>query len=758
MRILFISFVAVLSLAVAPCWAQAPAVFMGYSAATTQAEQQWEAKFRAIPVAANIREYNKYLSAYPHHAGTERGKENAEWILSKFKQWGWDAHIETFYVLLPWPKERVVEMVSPSTFKATLQEPTIPVDPTSSQHNLQLPTYNMYSTDGDVTAPLVYVNFGRPSDYDELARLGVSVKGAIVIARYGDIWRGLKPKIAAEHGAIGCLIYSDPHEDGYWKGEVFPKGPYRPREGVQRGSVMDLIRYPGDPLTPGIGATKDAHRLPLSQVKVFTRIPVLPLSYGDAQPLLAAMGGRVAPPDWRGALPITYHIGPGPARVHLKLASNWDVRPIYDVIARIPGSSDAGEWVIRGNHHDAWVNGSSDPISGLTGMMEGARALGELVKQGWKPRRTIIYCAWDAEEEGLIGSTEWAEEHTAALRQHAVAYINSDMNMRGYLDAEGSPTLQKFVNSVAADITDPEKHISVEQRLRLRQISHASSQSERDELRGGGELKLGVLGSGSDFSAFLDHVGIPTLVLSFGGEGSGAAGVYHSIYDDFYWFSHFGDPTFEYGRALAQMDGSAMMRLADAPLLPIDFEDLSRAAQSYLKDAESAVSNRRAQARQNNRQLSEGIFEATSDPLKHLPAAAMQPVPPYVNFAPLKNAAVRLAKAAGEYHKLVVKSEADGGAALDHDSMARVNDVLRRSEQALAMHGGLPGRPWYKNALYAPGIFTGYDARTLPAVREQIALKNWQQADVEIQKTAAVLDQETQLIHEASQTLEGALK
>ncbi|MGH9469894.1 MAG: transferrin receptor-like dimerization domain-containing protein, partial [Terriglobia bacterium] len=496
----------------------------------------------------------------------------------------------------------------------------------------------------------------------------------------------------------------------------------------------------------------------LKDVKVLTKIPVLPLSYGDAQPLLAALGGRVAPAAWRGALPITYHIGPGPARVNLKLTSNWDVRPIYDVIARIPGSSEGDEWVIRGNHHDGWVNGSADPISGLTGMLEGARALGELVKEGWKPRRTIIYCAWDAEEEGLIGSTEWAEEHTAELRQHAVAYINSDMNMRGYLGASGSPTLQKFVNGVAADITDPEKHISVEQRLRLRLIARASSQGERDELRRGGELKLGVLGSGSDYSAFLDHVGIPTLVLSFGGEGSGGAGIYHSIYDDFYWYSHFGDPTFEYGRALAQMDGTAMMRLANAPLLPIDFEDLARAVRSYVKDAQSVVRSGRSEAREHDLQISEGVFRATADPDEHLPSPVLRPSPPYLNFASLSNAAARLAKAASDYHKLVAQAEAEGGAALDRDSMARVNDVLRRSEQALAMQGGLPGRPWYKNSLYGPGIFTGYDARTLPAVRQEIALKNWQQANAAIQKTAAAIDQETQLIHEASQALEQALK
>ncbi|MGH9538547.1 MAG: M28 family peptidase, partial [Terriglobales bacterium] len=396
----------------------------GYSADSSRSERDWEVKFRAIPEPQNQRDYMQRLSARPHHVGSPYDKDNAEWMLAKFKEWGLDASIESFDVLFPTPKVRVVELVEPVKFTAKLQEPALAIDPTSNQQAEQLPTYNAYSADGDVTAPLVYVNYGTPDDYEKLERLGVSVKGAIVIARYGNSWRGIKPKVAAEHGAVGCLIYSDPAEDGYVQGDVFPGGAWRPRDGVQRGSVMDMPIYPGDPLTPGVGATKDAKRLELKDVKTITRIPVLPISYADAQPLLAALKGDVVPEGWRGSLAQTYHLGPGPAKVHLKVQANWDIKSIYDVIVKIPGSTDPDEWVVRGNHHDAWVNGAEDPVSGAVALMEEARAFATLLKQGWKPKRTIIYCVWDGEEEGLLGSTEWGEAHADELRQHAVAYIN----------------------------------------------------------------------------------------------------------------------------------------------------------------------------------------------------------------------------------------------------------------------------------------------------------------------------------------------
>ena len=417
---------AVTLLLAAPAGPAEDPVLRGFTPDSSAVERQWEGKLRDLPSADVLRETMRRLSARPHHVGSPYDKENAEWILARFKEWGMDARIETFGALFPTPKERLLEMVEPTRFVARLDEPALGIDPTSGQKAEQLPTYNAYSIDGDVTGPLVYVNYGLPEDYERLERLGVSVEGAIVIARYGNSWRGIKPKVAAEHGAVGCLIYSDPRDDGYFVDEVFPKGPMRPAPGVQRGSVMDFAASsPGDPLTPGVGATPEAKRLALKDAASLTKIPVLPISYGDAQPLLAALGGPLAPSDWRGALPITYHVGPGPAKAHLKLAFRWDVKDLYNVVGRIPGSERPDEWVLRGNHHDAWVNGAEDPVSGVNVLLEEARALGELLKQGWRPRRTIVYCAWDGEEPMLLGSTEWVEAHAArasparrCVRQH----------------------------------------------------------------------------------------------------------------------------------------------------------------------------------------------------------------------------------------------------------------------------------------------------------------------------------------------------
>jgi len=726
----------------------------GYSAAASQTERDWETKLRAIPSPENLRDDMQRLSARPHHVGSPYDKENAEWILSQFKSWGLDAHIETFYVLFPTPKERAVELVEPTKFTARLEEPTVAGDPTSSQHDEQLPTYNAYSADGDVTAPLVYVNYGIVEDYRELERMGISVKGAIVIARYGASWRGIKPKVAAEHGAVGCLIYSDPRDDGFYDGDVFPKGAWRPRDGVQRGSVMDMTLYSGDPLTPGIGATKDAKRLPLQDVKVLTTIPTLPLSYGDAQPLLAALAGPVAPGNWRGALPITYHIGPGPAKVHLKLASNWDIKPINDVIARIPGATEPDEWIIRGNHHDAWVNGAEDPISGQASLLEEARALGELLKQGWKPRRTIIYCAWDGEEEGLLGSTEWAEEHADELEKHGAVYINTDSNERGYLGMAGSHSLEKFINGVARDIEDPEKKISVWKRDQLHAETQASSPDERRELEHRADLRIGALGSGSDYTPFLQHLGIASLNLDYSGEDGG--GIYHSIYDDFYWYTHFSDADFVYGRALAQTVGTAVMRLADAELLPYDFNDLADTVHKYVGELKKLLADEQREAERRNHEVEAGAFTATSDPKKPFVPPAAEAVPPYLDFAPLENGDAALSRAAERYQKALAKLEAQGGAALDRASVGRVNDELIESERKLTTPEGLPRRPWYRHELYAPGYYTGYDVKTIPAVREAIEEKKWTEANQQMVIVGKVLDDEAALVDSVAGQLERA--
>jgi N-acetylated-alpha-linked acidic dipeptidase len=741
----------------APAVAQAPQpALAGYSATAAQKEQGWEGKFRSMIDATHIRAYDKHLSAYPHVAGTRQDRKNVEWILSKFKRFGWDAHIETFYVLRPMPKERLVEMVAPATFRAKLEEPTVAVDPTSSQHAEQLPTYNMYSADGEVTAPLVYVNYGMKADYEELQRLGISVKGALVIARYGNGWRGLKPKLAAQHGAVGCLIYSDPKDDGYWRGDVFPEGPWRPREGVQRGSVMDMLEYPGDPLTPDIGATRNAKRLPLNEAKSLVKIPVLPLSYGDAQPLLAALKGPVAPPAWRGALPITYHVGPGPAKVHLVVKSSWNVTPIWDVVAKIQGSTYPDEWIIRGNHQDAWVNGAQDPLSGFSAELEEARAFGDLGKQGWKPRRTLIYCAWDGEEEGLLGSTEWAEEHASELRQHAAMYINSDSNDRGYLSAEGSHSLQKFIDGVGADIEDPEKNMPVEKRLRLYLISRTPSKEYREALRRGADIRIGALGSGSDYSAFVDHLRIASLDLGFGGESGG--GIYHSIYDDFYWYTHFGDTNFAYGKALAQTAGSAVMRFADADLLPYDFTDLSATVSRYVEQLRNDFAKQQEAVEKQNRRIEEGIFAATKDPDERFVPPPIEPVPPYLTFTPIENGTAHLAESAREYQQALARAEANGGAALDRASPQEVNETLIQSERMLTTSQGLPGRPWYQHVLYAPGLFTGYAANAIPGVRQEIELRDWKLADQQLQVAGQALDREADLIHRAATELEQAIR
>jgi len=728
----------------------------GYSPESSQAERQWEEKLRAIPSPENMRAYMKLLSAHPHHVGSPYDKQNAEWILGKFKEFGLDAHIEQFEVLFPTPKERLVELVGGGTkFTAKLQEPALSVDPTSNQQSEQLPTYNAYSIDGDVTAELVYVNYGVPEDYEQLERMGVSVKGKIVIARYYHSWRGIKPKVAAEHGAVGCLIFSDPHEDGFYQGETFPTGPYRPPDGVQRGSVADMPLYPGDPLTPGVGATKDAKRLKVEEAPTITKIPVLPISYGDAQPLLAALTGRVAPEEWRGGLGITYRVGPGPAKVHLVVKSNWEpLKTLYDVIGKIQGSTFPEEWVIRGNHHDGWVNGAEDPIAGQISLLEEARAMGELVKAGWKPKRTIIYCAWDGEEPGLLGSTEWAEEHYDELRAHAVAYINSDTNGRGYFNVEGSHTLEKLVNDVARDVADPETKLSIWKRNQLREIASAKTAEQREEIRKRADLRIPALGSGSDYTAFLQHNGVASLNIGFGGEDGG--GIYHSIYDDFYWYTHFSDSDFVYGRALSQAGGIAMMRLADADLLPFEFGDFADTVQTYLKELKALAQKTQDEIRERNREIEEGVFQATNDPRRPLVAPPAEALPPHLNFAPLENAVDILNRGAGEYRRAVEQVNAKGGAAMAAGSLAEVNKLLMESERRLTNTEGLPNRPWFKHQLYAPGFYTGYAVKTIPAVREAIELKQWKQADEAIAVVGHVLENEAALISSAAQKLAAA--
>ncbi len=710
-------------------------------------EAGWEQRFKSLPDPQHMRANMERLSARPHHVGSPYDKENAEWILAQYTQWGWDAHIEEFQVLFPTPKLRLLEMVAPTKFTAKLEEPAVAVDPTSNQKDEQLPTYNAYSPDGDVTAPLVYVNYGLIADYEELARHGVSVKGAIVIARYGESWRGIKPKIAAEHGAIGCIIYSDPADDGYRLQVPFPKGPMRPPEGAQRGSVLDAPLYPGDPLTPGVGATKEAKRLKLEDAQSIAKVPVLPISYADAQPLLAALEGPVAPANWRGALPITYRLGPGPAKVHLKLAFNWDLKPVYDVIATMRGSEEPDLWVLRGNHHDAWVNGADDPVSGQVVLLEEARALGELAKQGWKPKRTIIYASWDGEEPMLLGSTEWVEEHAEELRQHAAVYINSDANERGYLDVEGSHSLQSFMNGVAKDVEDPESKVSVFKRQQAYRLLHGTPQQQA-EARIGDQLSIGALGSGSDFSSFIDHVGIATVNLGFSGEDP--SGNYHSIYDDFYWYSHFSDYDFVYGRALAQAAGISVMRMADADIMPYEFEGLSHTVAQYIEEVKALLESRRKEAEDIRRNLNQGVYEAVNNPRNPTVAPPPKEIPPYLNFAPLDNAAAALDQAAKHYTKALASVRSK---TLSPDRLQAINQQLALAERKLINGQGLPRRPWMQHVLYAPGWYTGYSAKTMPGVREAIEEGRYAEAEEQAVLVARALQDEAAWIEQIAKEL-----
>ena len=726
----------------------------GFTREHSRMQREWETKFKNGISPDNLRESMRRLTARPHHVGSPYDKDNAEWMLARFKEWGFDAHIETFQVLFPTPKDRLVELVEPTSFRAKMQEPVLPGDPTTNQTSEQLPTYNAYSIDGDVRAPLIYVNYGNREDYEQLDRLGVSVKGAIVIARYGEGWRGIKPKVAAEHGAIGCIIYSDPRGDGYFNGEDYPKGGWRPQDGVQRGSVMDTD-YPGDPLTPEVGATADAKRLAIREAKTITRIPVLPVSYADALPLLSALKGQVAPEAWRGSLPITYRLGPGPAKVHLRVSSNWDLKPVYDVIATMRGSELPDQWVIRGNHHDAWVNGADDPISGMAAVLEEARMLGELHKQGWNPKRTIIYCAWDGEEPGLLGSTEWVETHLADLQKHAVAYINSDSNERGFLHVSGSHDLERFINAVARDVQDPEKNMSVWKRAHLYRIARAANPEQRDEVRKRNDLRINALGDGSDYTAFLDHAGISALNIGYGGEDD--ADQYHSIYDDFHWYTQFVDPKFEYGKALAQTGGTAIMRLADADLLPFEFSAPADTIAKYVSDLEKLLKDKQDEIKERNLELQEGVFDATADPTKTSVPPPVEAMPPFLNFAPLKNSLDLFKKSAERYAAALAKAQTNGTLNVPQPALEPLNDQLVQIQRLFLNQRGLPQRPWFKHQVYAPGAYTGYGAKPVAAIREYMDQKKWREAESQVPMVSEVLARAAAGIDQAAQVLEQAV-
>jgi N-acetylated-alpha-linked acidic dipeptidase len=725
---------------------------LGFGEASASAQRALEAKLDGLVSTDNLRDWMKRLAARPHHLGSAYDKENAEFIAARFREWGYETAIETFEVLFPTPKTRVLEMTAPTPFKASLAEAPLAEDATSGQTDEQLPVYNAYSIDGDVSGELVYVNYGVPKDYEELERRGIDVKGKIVLARYYGSWRGIKPKVAAEHGAVGCIIFSDPHEDGFFQGDVYPKGAYRNGRGAQRGSVMDMPLYPGDPLTPGVGATPDAKRLALKDAPTLTKIPVLPISYDDALPLLQKLEGPVVPEAWRGSLPVTYHFGPGPAKVHLQLEFNWKQVPTYNVIARMPGAERPDQWVIRGNHHDAWVNGASDPVSGMIALMEEARAVGELAKSGWRPKRTIVYCAWDGEEEGLLGSTEWGEAHEAELKEHAVAYVNSDGNGRGFLHVSGSHPLEKLVNQAARDVVDPQKKVSVAERARSLRLTRGSPE-EQKETRDREDLRIGALGSGSDYTVFIDHLGIASLDVGFGGESGG--GEYHSIFDSIDHYFRFGDPGFPYGAALVKTAGRIVLRLADADLLPFDFAGSADAVGVYAKEVMKLADDQREETDRRNRLIREGRFEQAADPREPFVAPRAHEPVPHLNFAPLQNAVDRLKRAAHDYDQARRKLEKSGKAPAP-EAARKVDAVVFRTERALAVPEGLPRRPWFRHAVYAPGFYTGYGVKTLPGIREALEERKWDEASAQVEVAAAALGRYAAEIDRAAELLRAA--
>jgi N-acetylated-alpha-linked acidic dipeptidase len=721
----------------------------GFTLDSAKTEQDWEKRFRDIPDASRVHANMVHLAAHPHNVGSEYQRENAEWLVARYKEWGWDAHIERFDVLYPTPKIRVVELVAPTMFVAKLDEPPLPGDPYTNEKSTQLPGYNIYSADGDVTAPLVYVNYGMPADYEQLERSGISVNGAIAIARYGAGWRGLKPKLAAEHGAVGCIIYSDPADDGYVQADVLPKGSMRPPEGIQRGSVADMTLYSGDPLTPGVGSVPGAKRLKLSEAETIMRIPVLPIGYGDAQPLLAALGGPVVPTAWRGGLPLTYHFGPGPAKVHLKLEFNWDQKPVLDVIATLKGSEEPDVWIVRGNHYDGWVNGAEDPISGQAALLEEARAFGELAKQGWRPKRTLVYTAWDGEEPGLLGSTEWVETHAQELNEHAALYVNSDENGRGFLSAGGSHELEQLVNDVAKEIIDPETKVSVWQRQRAEMLIHGGRRGgtpNRDLLKRD-TLPIGAIGSGSDFAPFLDHIGIPSLDIGFGGEDRG--GTYHSAYDTPWYTDHFGDKDEIYGPIMAQTAGTLVMRAADADILPYDFTTMASTLKSYDGELKALVKSLQSEAQMRKQNLDMQLYRLTDDPRQSLHTPPLLVAPPAIDFSALENSIAALGKAGAHFNQAQATI-----AALPLEKRRKMNAELTMTDRKLMSDQGLPRRPWVRNLIYAPGTYAGYGVKTIPGVREAIEQGRYSEAKEQLAVVTKAINNEADYIEQVTKSAE----
>jgi N-acetylated-alpha-linked acidic dipeptidase len=707
----------------------APAVVLdGFTPSDSIEERRWENEFRAVPAPASAREHLRRLTAEPHVAGTKEDYATAIYVRDQIRSYGIASELKEYEVLLPYPKQPgIVELLRARPEKLALKEPIIAEDPSSSNPKI-IPLFNGYSPSGDVTAPLVYVNYGLPPDYEALKKLGVDVTGKIAIARYGNSFRGVKAQVAEQHGAVGLIIYSDPADDGYGQGDVYPKGPWRPANSAQRGSVQFLSTAPGDPLTPGKPAIPGVPRLKMEEVKTLPRIPVQPISYGDAKRLLEPLRGPVRPKGFQGGLPFPYHVGGTDyVRVHLKTSMDYQVRKIWNVISRIDGDEEKDRWVVMGNHRDAWVFGAVDPNSGTTAMLEAARAFGTLLKKGWKPRRMILLCSWDGEEYGLLGSTEWAEENAAELKEKAVAYLNMDSGVSGpNFGASSVPSMWKLIRGATRDVKDPKSGKSVYQQWQERahedepdpELTNAEAASDTPIA----EARIGALGSGSDFTPFLQHLGVPASDMGFGGD----YGVYHSAYDSFYWMSHFGDPNFVYHVAAAQVWGTVAMRLADAAGLPLDYRDYALQVREFF-DQSMKTARRRKLAEAFDEKPMNKALQSFSEEAERLEKARQETV------AEIEGTRVE----ANDRHPRAVAR------------LKRINDALLAVERSLIDERGLRGRTWYVHQIYAPGTYTGYAAQPLPDFRQALDDRNTTNAAEALVRIVEAINRATETLRKA---------
>jgi N-acetylated-alpha-linked acidic dipeptidase len=700
----------------------------GFTSEGSTTERRWEEEFRALPAPNSAREHLRRLTAEPHVAGTKEDYATAVYVRDHIRSYGISSELKEYDVLLPYPKQpSIVELISPRRERLAVKEAAIAADPSSSNLKI-IPLFNGYSPSGDVTAPLVYVNYGLPPDYEALKKLGVEVKGKIAIARYGNSFRGVKAKVAEDHGAIGLIIYSDPADDGYMQGDVYPKGPWRPPSSAQRGSVQFLSTAPGDPLTPGKPAVPGVPRLKMEEVTTLPRIPVQPISYGDARRLLEPLRGPVRPKGFQGGLPFPYHVGGTEyVRVHLKTLMDYQVRKIWNVVSRIDGDEEKDRWVIMGNHRDAWTFGAVDPNSGTTAMLEAARGFGALLKKGWKPRRTIVLCSWDGEEYGLLGSTEWVEENADELKEKAVAYLNVDSAVSGSnFGASSVPSMWKLIRGATRDIKDPKTGQTVYKQWQERSQDQMPDPEMTNAEAGSdtpiAEARIGALGSGSDFTPFLQHLGIPSSDMGFGGD----YGVYHSAYDSFYWMSHFGDPNFVYHVAAAQLWGTVAMRLADAAALPLDYRDYASEVRNFFNETMKTARRRKLASAFDEKPMLSAL-QSFAEEAERVEKARQETV--------------------GEIERTRVEANDRQPRAVAR--LQRINEALLRVERSLIDERGLRGRTWYTHQIYAPGTYTGYAAQPLPDFRQALDDRNTANAKEALERIVAALNRATETLRKA---------